>query len=87
MTTLLILRDSKGKFLSKCDEKCYNANLPKCDCACGGRNHGVGLNQALKNLKDFPLSAQIPYLPHDHDRQTFLHVPGGVSKLLQPTLF
>lgn len=45
---LLDVRTSKGRN-SVCDEKCYNATMPACHCVCGGRNHGVGLNQAVKN--------------------------------------
>ncbi len=36
----------------KCDEKCYDAKRIKCTCICGGKNHGVGLRQALKNLQE-----------------------------------
>ncbi len=36
----------------KCDEKCYDAKRIKCTCICGGKNHGKGLRQALKNLQE-----------------------------------
>lgn len=45
-----------------CNAKCYNATGKRCTCICGGRNHGVGLKQAIKN------SAQLflfPVLLHD----------------------
>jgi hypothetical protein len=87
MTTLLLQRDANGKVLSKCDEKCYNGKGPTCNCCCGGRNHGVGREQATRNLKHFDLSAQIPFLPFDHPRQRFLEVPASAKRLLQPTLF
>jgi len=87
MTALLLHRDAKGNILSKCDEKCYNGKGPTCVCCCGGRNHGVGIEAALRNLKDFELSAQVPYLPYDHERQTFLSIPAGVKRLRQPQLF
>ena len=32
-----------------CDERCYNAIGPKCDCVCGGINHGKGLPKAIQN--------------------------------------
>jgi len=32
-----------------CNEGCYDARNKRCLCCCGGRNHGVGLNQAIKN--------------------------------------
>jgi hypothetical protein len=37
----------------RCDAKCYNANNSNCDCCCGGRNHGVGLKQAIKNTDEY----------------------------------
>lgn len=35
-----------------CDSKCYNAEGPDCQCACGGRNHGKGLDKAIENTKE-----------------------------------
>ena len=32
-----------------CDERCYNARGRTCSCICGGKNHGMGLNNALRN--------------------------------------
>lgn len=33
----------------RCDARCYNAKGPDCDCICGGKNHGVGLQKAQEN--------------------------------------
>jgi len=33
----------------RCDKRCYFAKNIRCLCCCGGRNHGVGLNRAIKN--------------------------------------
>ena len=87
MTVLLALRNQAGDLLSKCDEKCYNGKGGSCVCCCGGRNHGVGFDQAVRNLKDFELAAQIPYLPYDHPRQTFLSVPMKFLRLKQLMFF
>ncbi len=43
---MLLLIDEFGH---RCDERCYNAKHMTCHCVCGGRNHGVGLKQAIKN--------------------------------------
>ena len=32
-----------------CDERCYDAKGMTCSCICGGKNHGMGLKQALIN--------------------------------------
>lgn len=51
MATLMIVGNSEEK--RRCDAKCYNAKHPKCECCCGGRNHGIGLKQALENNADW----------------------------------
>jgi hypothetical protein len=45
----LISYSSGGGDKGRCDGKCYNARHPKCDCICGGANHGVGINVAVQN--------------------------------------
>ena len=88
MTTILILRDSKRKMISRCNEKCYDAKTVDCDCICKGRNHGVGLKKAIANLEDFVCGFQIPYLPAGHERQTVLShgpdFPAARQRLLFP---
>ena len=49
MVTLIEVRNSQG-VIGRCDERCYDAIGGKCDCCCGGVNHGVGLNKAVANL-------------------------------------
>lgn len=51
MSTLISAGNSDGVY-GRCDAKCYGAQHPKCDCICGGRNHGVGLRQALTNTSE-----------------------------------
>lgn len=51
MTVLIASFDSNG-CNGRCDAKCYNARrTPDCDCICGGKNHGAGLDKALDNTK------------------------------------
>jgi len=35
-----------------CDAKCYDAAGDVCKCACGGKNHGKGLEKAIENTKE-----------------------------------
>jgi len=49
MTTLLIARSKDGKRTRTCNARCYNAKGKRCTCICGGKNHGVGYDQALDN--------------------------------------
>lgn len=48
MTTLIAHYNSEG-CTGRCDAKCYNATDVKCDCICGGINHGAGKAKALDN--------------------------------------
>jgi len=38
--TLIVVGNSDGQ--RRCDARCHNASEAKCDCVCGGRNHGLG---------------------------------------------
>lgn len=48
---LMEVKNSSG-VVNRCDAKCYNAEHPDCDCICGGRNHGAGLQKALGNTME-----------------------------------
>lgn len=52
MTTLIYVGNSSG-CIGRCDAKCYEEKEDKCDCVCGGRNHGKGLKKALENTKEY----------------------------------
>jgi|WetSurMetagenome_2_1015567.scaffolds.fasta_scaffold266291_4 hypothetical protein len=41
-----------------CDERCYDAKWCGCSCICGGKNHGVGLKQALANAEHMELEEE-----------------------------
>lgn len=51
MVTLISWQSSGGD-AGRCDAKCYGAELPVCDCICGGRNHGAGLEKALDQTRE-----------------------------------
>ncbi|TDD97722.1 hypothetical protein [Actinomadura rubrisoli] len=51
MASLLIIRRG-ADIVGQCDAVCYDATQPECVCkACMGRNHGVGLEQAIVNTR------------------------------------
>lgn len=52
MTTVLVVYSSQG-CIGRCDAQCHNAAKPGCDCICGGRNHGVGHQQAIENNREW----------------------------------
>jgi hypothetical protein len=47
----------------RCDARCYNATKGKCNCICGGRNHGSGIEQALDNVRT--MFAPVVFCIHD----------------------
>lgn len=51
MSTLITTGNRNGE-QRRCDARCYDAKGPECDCCCGGRNHGVGLDKAIQNMQD-----------------------------------
>lgn len=51
MTTLIAVYDNDG-CKGRCDVRCYEAREPHCDCVCGGRNHGAGLERAVENTRE-----------------------------------
>lgn len=52
MTILIAVYDNDG-CQGRCDAHCYEAREPHCDCICGGRNHGAGLERAVDNTREF----------------------------------
>lgn len=52
MSCLIYTSNSDG-CTGKCDANCYNATGSVCDCVCGGMNHGVGLEQAQANTRQY----------------------------------
>lgn len=51
MTTVLAVYNSDG-CVGRCDANCHEAKSPTCDCICGGKNHGAGLQQAIENNRE-----------------------------------
>lgn len=62
--TLIEQYSGDGRLIGRCDARCYEAKHPRCDCICGGRNHGAGFNKALENTRamfeeDLPAGARV----------------------------
>lgn len=49
---LIEVRNSDG-VVGRCDAKCYTAKTPKCECICGGMNHGAGESNAIDNTREY----------------------------------
>ena len=52
MATLIAVYNSEG-LVGRCDSHCHSAVEPECTCICSGRNHGVGLERATENTREF----------------------------------
>lgn len=49
MATLIAFYDAGGHRVGHCGVRCYNAHHRRCNCVCGGVNHGAGERQAAEN--------------------------------------
>lgn len=49
---LIEVRGGDGELIGRCDARCYNAKEPHCECICGGRNHGAGLQKAIEQTRE-----------------------------------
>lgn len=69
---MIILRstNSAGE-TGTCDQSCYEARTKRCRCCCGGRNHGVGLNKAIKNAGEIVKEAAAGNCPEALEQVTF----------------
>ena len=47
MTTAIAVYNSDG-CVGRCDARCHDAESSSCDCICGGRLHGVGAGNAVR---------------------------------------
>ena len=48
---MTVLLSKKGTWTTRyCNAKCHDAEGEKCECICGGLNHGVGYEQATVNV-------------------------------------
>ena len=52
MVALIAVYNSEG-CVGRCDARCYDAAHADCDCICGGKNHGAGLERARANVADY----------------------------------
>ncbi len=50
--TLIDIRGGDGRLIGRCDARCHDATEPVCDCCCGGRNHGKGLERAVAQTRE-----------------------------------
>lgn len=57
MSTILAIGTADG--IRRCDARCHDATKLTCDCICGGRYHGRGLDNAGTQLVDDLLEGRL----------------------------
>lgn len=51
MVVLIAVYTSEG-LVGRCDARCYTGSDERCECVCGGSNHGAGLSAAVDNTRE-----------------------------------
>lgn len=51
MVALLTYRTGRS-VAGRCDAACYGGTDTRCECVCGGQNHGVGFDQAVEQTRE-----------------------------------
>jgi hypothetical protein len=91
MATLIAVfsgSDCNGKriCIGRCDAKCYTALHPDCDCICGGKNHGAGLETATQNTRNLAEQWLDEYAQRKGLNE-YTHTIGRRVQVHQPALF
>jgi len=75
MSTLISIRTAQGE-VSVCNAKCYEAKHPRCLCICGGKNHGVGIEQAKQNVLQHQKEMVDAFvlMNHIHDYEVMINI-------------
>jgi len=87
MATLILAANLSGP-IGRCDARCYNATDPRCDCVCGGLNHGVGYDKALQNTREHAAQlVKANHRPNPDSPFSWVEILGTAYRSDQPTLF
>lgn len=49
---MILMSYGNSEGTRRCDARCYEGTGDHCDCICGGKNHGAGLQQAMQNVRE-----------------------------------
>ncbi len=82
MTTVIAAYDSDG-CTGRCDAKCHDATGPDCNCICGGKNHGVGVDKAVENARE-QYKEWIDEYQKAHPEVTHFEIPDDIRQLAFP---
>lgn len=86
MTSLVSIYRLDG-LIGRCDARCYNAQQPHCDCVCGGKNHGRGIQVAAQNTINEAADWLEQAAPDGlSDRELYAKVARDLRQLARQTL-
>jgi len=87
MPTLIEVQNLRAA-IRRCDTRCYNAAHPRCDCVCGGLNHGVGYEKALQNTRQHAAElVKANHSPNPDSPFSWVTILGTSYRSDQPSLF
>jgi len=66
--TVMVSEDGR-----RCDASCYDARHANCHCICGGTNHGLGLEHALRSADELVdrINTRRALMPEELDDEDF----------------
>ncbi len=77
MATIMTGRNSELN--RRCDARCYEARWLSCTCICGGKNHGIGLKEALINADEDRVLEAHDDADELHERGAEYHRESGLE--------
>jgi len=88
MASLVSLHAKSGKCLAVCNALCYAGTGDRCNCLCGGINHGVGLQTAAAQTLSMKLFDPRTRRPLELNNGEWIKFAPNLSALAkQPMLF
>lgn len=80
---VIIIRNANGRIIGCCSSLCYDDDGFRCDCICGGVNHGVGRKQAAQNVADGILIDWTKTWSKDPKSECKTIIPRGVKRFAE----
>lgn len=80
MVTILEAWSKDNQLMHRCDSRCHTAKGKRCKCICGGLNHGVGFDQAFRNLHEIGVEQRPGFKYIIRPRQRRLFTPEDEKK-------
>ncbi|MEE9602968.1 MAG: hypothetical protein V3V75_06675 [Thermoguttaceae bacterium] len=88
MPALIRILNPAGKLLASCDSRCYNSTSEFCSCLCQKANHGQGIRQAAKNVRDNAHNMCLAWaMKHPELKPGIVALHKKINEFAHPVLF